>query len=172
MEESPGRGVGASTRSLLIRIEQWRGAMPLEVIEEVVRAVAVTPLSGVRSPLLGYVDVRGELCPVVDTRRLFHLRRRPLRPSDRMVVLRVGQQRLIVPVDEAGRVATVRVMEGVPPETIAPGRSGGLPGLRAASVDELGGDIVALIDPVAVFGGFARGIPLATATQVGVALGP
>lgn len=143
--------------------------MPLEVIDEVVRAVAVTALSGMRGPLLGYVDLRGELCPVVDTRRLFHLQRRPLRPSDRMVVLRAGLQRLIVPVDEAGQVAAVRIMDDVPPETVSPGRSGGLPGLRAASIDELGGEIVALLDPAVVFGGFARGRPLAAAPHAGTA---
>lgn len=157
------------TLSLLVRIDQWLGALPLDALEEVVRAVAITPLSGTRGPLLGYVDIRGELCPVVDTRRIFHLPRRAILPSDRMVLLRIGPDRLIVPVDEAGRVCSVRVMEDVPPETVAPDRSGELAGLRAASIDEPDGEIVALVDPVAVFERFARGGPLATATEVGTA---
>jgi chemotaxis signal transduction protein len=136
--------------------------LPLDALEEVVRAVSITQLSGARGSLLGYVDVRGEVCPVVDARRVFHLPRRAILPSDRMVIIRLGPDRLIVPVDEAGRVCPVRVIETRSPEPA---------GLRAASIDEPDGEIVALVDPVAVFGRFASGHPRAMATEVGPAPG-
>ena len=167
MRETVVRDARPLGPSLLVRIGQWRGALPLDAVVEVVRAVAITPLSGVRSPLLGYVDVRGDLCPVVDARRILRLPRRAVQPDDRMVILGFGPDRLIVPVDEAGRVCAVRVRDDVPAETVAPDRSGEVVGLRAASIDEPGGEIVALVDPVAVFGRFARGRPVATATDVG-----
>ena len=119
--ETTIRGEGATMLSLLVRIEQWRGALPLDALEEVVRAVSITQLSGARGSWLGYVDVRGELCRVVDARRVFHLPRRAILPSDRMVILRFGPHRLIVPVDEAGRVCLVRVIEDMLPEAVAPG---------------------------------------------------
>ena len=145
--------------------------MPLDALEEVVRAVSITQLSGARGSLLGYVDVRGELCRVVDARRVFHLPRRAILPSDRMVILRFGSHRLIVPVDEAGRVCLVRVIEDMSPEAVAPGPSREPAGLRAASIDEPDGEIVALVDPVAVFGRFASGRPRSMATEVGPAPG-
>lgn len=157
------------TLSLLVRIEQWLGALPLDTLEEVVRAVSITQLSGVRGSLLGYVDVRGEICPVLDTRRVFHLPRRAILPSDRMVILRLGQDRLIVPVDEAGRVCSVRPIEAGSPELVGSDQSREMAGVRAASIDEPDGEIVALVDPVAVFGRFASGRPRATATHVGPA---
>lgn len=169
MTEDAIRGEGAMTLSLLVRIGKWLGALPLDALEEVVRAVAITPLSGTRGPLLGYVDVRGELCPVVDTRRIFHLPRRAILPGDRMVILRLGPDRLIVPVDEAGRICSVRVIEDMSPEAVAPGPSREPAGLRAASIDEPDGEIVALVDPIAVFGRFVSGRPRATATDVGPA---
>lgn len=167
MSEPTVRSDTTDSLSLLIRIEQWRGALPLEAVEEVVRAVAITPLSGVRGPLLGYVDVRGRACPVVDARRVLHLPRRALRPSDRMVILGVGAERLIIAVDDASRVGTVRVAEDVPPEAVAPAPSRMSGGLRAARVDEPGGDIVALVDPVIVFGRFASGRSTAIAAEGG-----
>lgn len=167
MEKRPGRTADVTALSLLVRIERWRGALPLEAVQEVVRAVAVTPLSGRRGSLLGYVDLRGELCPVVDARRIFHLRGRALRPSDRMVVLAVGTDRLIVPVDEVGRVSTVRIAEDVGPEAVAPDPSRELTGLRAARVDEPGGEVLALVDPLAVFGHFAPARMSATVTEGG-----
>ena len=159
------------TLSLLVRIEQWLGALPLDTLEEVVRAVSITQLSGVRGSLLGYVDVRGEICPVLDTRRVFHLPRRAILPSDRMVILRLGQDRLIVPVDEAGRVCSVRPIEAGSPELVGSDQSREMAGVRAASIDEPDGEIVALVDPVAVFGRFASGRPRTMATEVGPAPG-
>lgn len=172
MGEPADRTADATKLSLLVRIEQWCGALPLEAVQEVVRAVAVTPLSGRRGPLLGYVDVRGDVCPVVDARRIFRLRGRALRPSDRMVILGVGTDRLIIPVDEAGRVSTVRIAEDVAPEAVAPDPSRLSMGLRAARVDEPGGEILALVDPIAVFGHLASGRMPVTATEGGSAPGP
>jgi chemotaxis signal transduction protein len=172
MGDSVDRSEDVAAPVLLVRIEQWRGALPLEAVREVVRAVAVTPLSGRRGPLLGYVDVRGDVCPVVDARRIFGLRGRALRPSDRMVILGVGTDRLIIPVDEAGRVSTVRIAEDVTPEAVAPDPSRESTGLRAARVDEPGGEILALVDPVAVFGHLASGRTPVTPTEGGSAPGP
>lgn len=143
--------------------------MPLDALEEVVRAVSITQMSGARGSLLGYVDVRGELCPVLDTRRVFHLPRRAILPSDRMVIIRLGPGRLVVPVDEAGRVCSVQPIEAGSPEPVGGDQSRELSGVRAASIDEPDGEIVALVDPVVVFGRFASGRPRATATQVGPA---
>jgi purine-binding chemotaxis protein CheW len=172
MSETAVRRGSATGLSLLVRIEQWRGALPLEAVDEVVRAVAITPLRGARGPLLGYVDVRGDVRPVVDARRVFHLPRRAQRPSDRMVILSVGSDRLVIPVDEASRVGTVRVADDVPTEAVAPDPSRTAAGLRAARLDEPGGDIVALVDPVMVFGRFASGRSTATTTEAGSAPGP
>lgn len=171
MSYSVDRSEEAAKPALLVRIGQWRGALPLEAVQEVVRAVAVTPLSGRRGLLLGYVDVRGDVCPVVDARRIFRLRGRELRPTDRMVILGVGTDRLVIPVDEAGRVSTVRMAEDVAPEAVAPNPSRESTGLRAARVDEPGGEILALVDPVAVFGHLASGRMPVTATEGGSAAG-
>jgi len=169
MCETASREDGATQESLLITIEQWRGALPLNAVQEVVSAVAITPLSGARGPVLGYVDVRGDICPVIDARRILGLRRRALRPSDRMVVLGLGRSRLIIPVDEASRVCRVRVIESGATEAVPPDQLGGPAGLRAASIDEPSGEIVVLVDPVAVFGRFARGRLTTTPTGVGSA---
>lgn len=37
---------------MLCRIEQWRGGLPLDALEEVARAVSITQLSGARGSLL------------------------------------------------------------------------------------------------------------------------
>jgi chemotaxis signal transduction protein len=45
-------------------------AAPLEQVREVIRAVGVEPLVGVRAPVTGLVQLRGDPLPVVDLRSL------------------------------------------------------------------------------------------------------
>jgi chemotaxis signal transduction protein len=45
-------------------------AAPLEQVREVVRAVGVEPLVGVRAPVTGLLQLRGDPLPVVDLRSL------------------------------------------------------------------------------------------------------
>jgi hypothetical protein len=82
-----------------------------------------------------------------------------------MVILSVGSDRLIIPVDEASRVRAVRVADDVPTEAVTADPSRTPAGLRAARVDEFDGDIVALVDPITVFGRFARARSLLAAPE-------
>src|SRR5262245_61444988 len=45
-------------------------AAPLEQVREVIRAVGVEPLVGVRAPVTGLLQLRGDQLPVVDLRSL------------------------------------------------------------------------------------------------------
>ncbi len=43
-------------------------AAPLDQVREIIRAVGVTPLRGVRAPVTGLIELRGDPLPVVDLR--------------------------------------------------------------------------------------------------------
>ena len=43
-------------------------AAPLEQVREIIRAVGVQPLRGVRAPVTGLIELRGDPLPVVDLR--------------------------------------------------------------------------------------------------------
>lgn len=145
---------------LLIRIDDWTGALRLDVVGEVLPAVAITRLGGMPGGVIGHVNVRGELVEVIDARGRLGLEPRDLQVTDRMVLL-TEPARVIVPVDEAiglARVqpmARIRMTAGRPSSADRDQASIGLQGARVGGPD---GRIVALIDPESAFGPFGGAV--------------
>ena len=75
-------------------------ALHAEVVDRVVRAVEVTPVPEPPPFFTGVLDLHGDLLPVFDVRSRFGLEARETRLSDRFVVVKAGNRRLVVPVDE------------------------------------------------------------------------
>jgi purine-binding chemotaxis protein CheW len=71
---------------LVFTLADWRCAIELAYVERVYRAVAVTPLPDAPDIVLGVINVRGMVLPVVDIRRRFRLPEKTLMPDDRLIV--------------------------------------------------------------------------------------
>lgn len=84
---------------LVFEVEGTRYAVAAEVVQELVRAVAVTPLPEPPAVVEGVINVRGTVVPVFDLRRRFHLPPKPMEPSDQLVVARAGQRTVALHVD-------------------------------------------------------------------------
>jgi len=54
-------------QALLLSVGAGSYALPLERVQEVLRRPVVVPLPGAPGAVLGVVDVRGEIVPVLDT---------------------------------------------------------------------------------------------------------
>ncbi|MEV4346190.1 chemotaxis protein CheW [Actinoplanes sp. NPDC049596] len=96
-------------------------ALPIDQVQEIVQApesVSHVPNSGSR--VLGVIDLRGRLLPVVSMRRVFGLPVTPLEPQNRIVVVSIDGGVVGVVMD------TVREVLRVPHELVAP-----LPGFMA-----------------------------------------
>ena len=61
---------------------------PLEVVERIVRAVAITPLPGASANVLGVINVHGEVLPVLNLRRRLGFPERELEPDDEFILVR------------------------------------------------------------------------------------
>ena len=127
---------------LTFAVEGTRFAVPATAVVEVVRAVALTPLAGAAGLVEGLFDLRGRVVPVLDLRACFGLPVRPMRPSDRLVVI-----------DALGRVIAVRAdrdvsVEPLAPDQLTPRSDIPLAGdARLAGVARLGSGMVLLYDP-------------------------
>jgi purine-binding chemotaxis protein CheW len=96
-------------------------ALALASVERVVRAVAVAPLPGAPSAVLGIVTVRGEVLPVADMRQRFGLAPRPVDPGDHLVIARTPRRRWGLAVKAACGVVECADHEVIPPESVVPG---------------------------------------------------
>ncbi|BCR03129.1 hypothetical protein DESUT3_01980 [Desulfuromonas versatilis] len=75
-------------------------ALPLPAVERVYRAVEVTPLPKVPKIVLGLVNTRGKLLPVLDIRSLFSLPPKEVEPSDHLLIARTARRTVALLVDQ------------------------------------------------------------------------
>jgi purine-binding chemotaxis protein CheW len=85
-----------------------RLALPVELLDTIVWAVAVTPLPHAPEFVEGVINLRGQVVPVVDLRRRFGLPTVPLSLDQRFVVVRNGRRLLALRVDRVDAIVTVQ----------------------------------------------------------------
>ena len=100
-------GVHLITSYLLASVAEVRIAVPVSVVEEIVRAVALTPLPSAPAIIEGAINMRGVLLPVIDLRVRLGLPRRAIEPSDFLIVLRLPTRRAVIRVDDTDDVAQI-----------------------------------------------------------------
>ena len=102
-------------------VEGQEYALPIDQVQEIVQAPeSVSHIPNAGNRVLGVIDLRGRLLPVVSMRRVFGLPTTPLEPQNRIVVVSLDDGVVGVVMD------TVREVLRVPHELVAP-----LPGFMA-----------------------------------------
>jgi purine-binding chemotaxis protein CheW len=86
-------------KNLLFALGDPRFALPLSIVEKVVRAVEITPLPRAPRIVLGLINEHGRTIPVVDIRALFRLPARETGLGDRFIILRTPRRVLALAVD-------------------------------------------------------------------------
>jgi purine-binding chemotaxis protein CheW len=108
-------------------------ALPLEQVREVVRMVAVTPLPAAPAWVVGAVNLRGTLVPMIDVRALMSGRPADIDPSQMFVVAHASGQMLALVADEVEDIvqispATVQVSEDAESGAVVRGLAGSAEG--------------------------------------------
>ena len=110
-----------SNNFLIFSLEQQQYALHLSAVESVVRAVEITRLPKAPEIVMGLVNVRGSIFPVVNTRRRFSLPEREIEPSDRYILARTSRRIVVLAVDAVEGVIEPSEQEVIQAETIASG---------------------------------------------------
>jgi purine-binding chemotaxis protein CheW len=118
--QAGGARVGENEH-LLFEVEEQRYAVSAAIVVEVVRAVAITPLPRAPRIILGVVNVRGQLAPVLDLRRRFGWPDRALDAREHLVVLRGPRRALCLRVDRALGLSHLPPDALESPEAVVPG---------------------------------------------------
>lgn len=86
---------------LLVSLDALKLGVPVAVVEGVVRAAEITPLSQGPTAVAGIINFHGEILPVVDLRSRFRLAAKALAAEDHFVIVRLARRALAIAVDEA-----------------------------------------------------------------------
>jgi purine-binding chemotaxis protein CheW len=109
------------TQLVVFRLDAQRYAVPLIVVERIIRAVEVTPLPKAPAIVLGVIDVEGRVLPVLNIRRRFGLPDKDIRPKDQFLIAQTARRAVVLVIDEAQGVIERPSTEIVIPARIVPG---------------------------------------------------
>ena len=80
-------------------LEGYRYGMPLDMVERVAPVVEVTPIPDAPDAVMGIINVRGVVMPVLNLRKKLQLVDRALKLTDQLMICQVGDRKLAVLVD-------------------------------------------------------------------------
>lgn len=106
---------------VVFRVDTQRYALPLAVVERIVRAVEVTPLPGAPAIALGAIDVQGCVLPVLDIRRRIGLAEQEITPDDQFLIARTARRVVALVIDEAHGVIETEQSAVTGSDGIVPG---------------------------------------------------
>jgi len=78
--------MGISSQYFVFGLEDQRYALALATVLKVIRAVEFTFLPEAPENLLGLINIGGEIIPVLDIRKRFHLPNREIDLNDRIII--------------------------------------------------------------------------------------
>lgn len=96
---APAPAAAASINLVLFDVSQRRIALPASVVQEVIRAVAISPLPTAPEIVEGVINFRGTVLPVIDVRPRFGFPPSPLTPDQHFIVARAGRRIVAMRVD-------------------------------------------------------------------------
>lgn len=122
---------------LVFRVDGREQALPVEHVVEVVRMVAATPLPEAPAWVVGVIDFRGRVIPLIDVRRRLGALPREPDLATPIVVVRVGEVAAGLVVDEVVEVLAL------PDEAVDPPASA----TAVCRVARSGDRLILVLDP-------------------------
>ena len=111
----------SSSQYVVFLFDEQRYTLSLTRIERVVSAAYVTPLPQAPPIILGVINIQGQIIPVVNLRKRFHLPERELELSDQFLVAHTSQRIIALVVDTVLGVTDFPAHEVTPATHIVPG---------------------------------------------------
>lgn len=94
-------------RIVVFRLEDQRYAVPVDHVQEIQQIVEPTKIPDASRALLGMVDLRGRVLPVIDLRALLGMPEAEFDLQTPMIIARTGGQLVALVVDEVDDVVDV-----------------------------------------------------------------
>lgn len=89
----------STTQLVSFTIDKRLLAIPLAVVDRVLRAVEVTPLGKAPETIQGIIDFHGEIIPVLDLRKRLGFPVRSIVSSDRLMIIQLSICKVAIVVD-------------------------------------------------------------------------
>lgn len=106
---------------LLFKIEGDPYSLTLDSIRYVVNAVTITPIPSPLPAIEGVVNIHGDIVPVIDMHRKCGRKPKPLRITDKFIIISLKERLLALHVDEVAEIIAIDASKFIPANEISPG---------------------------------------------------
>ena len=106
---------------VVFTLDQLNFALPVNIVDTIVRAVIITPVPGTPVSVLGVINIKGKVIPVFNIRRLFSLPERELKLTDQLIIARTSEHTISFVTDMVSGVTSRLEQKTVPADKIFPG---------------------------------------------------
>lgn len=107
---------------LVFALSDLRCALQISDVERILHAVAISPVPKAPEIILGLINVRGSVIPVLNVRRLFQLPEVEMTLHDQLIIARTSSSRPVaILVDNVLGVAEFGAEDLIAPEELYPG---------------------------------------------------
>ena len=89
---------------VIFSLDEPRYALPLSLVERVVRIVEITPLPKAPDIVMGVINMQGQVIPVINVRRRFRLPEREIRLEDQLIIVRTPKRLVALVADSVSGV--------------------------------------------------------------------
>jgi purine-binding chemotaxis protein CheW len=109
-----------SIHFLVFTLDDQRYALYLSAVEKTVRAVEVTPLPKCPDIVLGVINFRGRVVPVINIRKRFRLPEREMELSDHLIIARTSRRSVALAVDSVLDILKLADRDIIPAGEVLP----------------------------------------------------
>jgi purine-binding chemotaxis protein CheW len=113
---------GAPTLNTFVvfQLDQQRYALRLGTVKRAIPAVEITPLPQAPDTVLGIINMHGQIIPVFNLRRRFHLPEREIEVNDKLIIAATARRIVALAVDSVGDVIEHAEQEVIDAGTVLP----------------------------------------------------
>lgn len=95
-----GKPAGRSTDLIVVfTLDEPKYALPMTVVERIIRAVEITEIPNAPAVIKGAVNVQGNIMPVVNLRHRLHLPDREVGLNDRFIITHTQNRKIVLVTD-------------------------------------------------------------------------
>lgn len=123
MNDSAAAKPSAPSNVLIYKVADQYYGLPVELVDSVELAVAVDPLVDAPKSILGLINFRGTLMPVVSLRRKVAAEARDIHLTDRLILIQCNGMPLLMLVDDVEDVVEIDPADLKPADHLLPGLS-------------------------------------------------
>ena len=102
-------------------LDEGHYALDLSAVERITQTVEITPLPEAPDIVLGIINIKGKIIPVVNIRRRFRLSEKDIEPTNRLIIARTLKRTVALVVDVGLGVIETPEDRVVKADTVLPG---------------------------------------------------